>query len=86
MDLFSLYRRFLLIACTVYATVRLLQGIQSWRRRLSGTRKRERVVREYVFTMLWSIRVGRFWRELGQIAALAALLAVVLYAHRYVLE
>jgi hypothetical protein len=86
MDLFGLYRRLLMIVCTVYAIVRLIQGILGWRRRLAGPQRHKRLARSYLATLAWSIHLRPFRWELAQIALLTALLIGAAYAHRYALQ
>ncbi len=85
MHVFDLYRRLLMIACTVYAGVRLILALASWRQRLSGQGKRKKVMRGYVATMILAIRIRRFAGPIAQIAILLAVLGGVLYLHRYVM-
>ena len=81
MSLFDLYRHLLLIVCTVYATVRLIQAVQSWRRELAGTQKHKKVARGYLLAILLSTRFRKFWPEMVRILALLVLLVAVVAAH-----
>ena len=85
MHLFDFYRRLLMIVCAVYATVRLVQGVMSWRRHLMGRGRQVRLARGYVGWMAASIRIRRFWPDLLEIVVLAAVLIFVINAHRYVM-
>jgi len=85
MHVFDLYRRMLMIICTVYAGVRLVLALASWRRKLGGPDKRKKVARGYIAAMIFSIRIRRFAGHLIQIVVLLAVLGGVLYLHRYVM-
>lgn len=84
MDLFSLYRRLLLIVVAAYATARTVQTVAAWRRELAGEAAGRRVARRYVGALLLSIRMRRFWVDLVDILLLAAVLIGLLVAHGYV--
>jgi len=84
MDLFYMFRRFLVIVCTVYTVIRLGQSVVGWAKLLSGSDKQKRVLRHYLQTHLWRIRMRKFWPQWLQIAALLAVLTTLLWLHRLV--
>lgn len=81
MHLFDLYRRLLVIVCTVYALVRAVQGINNLIGQLQGADARARLMRHYVMGLLASIRLRRFGWELLQIVVLAGVLIGLIYLH-----
>lgn len=85
MHIFDLYRRLLMIICTVYAAVRLGQSAWRWSGRLGGQSRQSRLLRGYVAVMAASIRIRRFGPELLQIVALLVLLGLLVYAHLFVM-
>jgi len=80
-DLFFFFRRFLMIACAVYAIVRLSQSMWRWWRYLFAPRRSAALARHYLLLQVLRIRVRRFATELAQIAALAAVLVLVIWLH-----
>lgn len=86
MHIFDLYRRGLMVVFTVYAIVRSAQSFARWAPRLSGPSRRSRLARGYVAAMLLSIRIRRFCVDLLQIGVLLAILGLVIYSHKFVLE
>jgi len=81
MHIFDLYRRLLMLVCTVYAAVRLGQSLWRWSGRLSGPSRGSRLLRGYAGAMMLSIRVRRFALEILQIVALLVLLGLLIWAH-----
>ena len=85
MILFDFYRRILMIVCCTYAAIRAAQAIIRWREQLGGDHRHMRVMRGYVTVLLVSTRIRLFGRELAHIVLLTITLAVLLYAHQFVL-
>lgn len=70
-DLFFLWRRVLMIACTIYAVIRLAQSGWCWYQRLRGRDRRLSMARQYLLIQLLRVSPRRFAWELFEIAALA---------------
>jgi hypothetical protein len=85
MHLFDLYRRMLVLICTVYAVVRTIQGVGAIARRLRGEQPALRIARGYALALLATVKVHRFGWQLLQIIALAGALATLVYLHWRVL-
>ncbi len=84
LDIFYVWRRLLVIVCTIYTVLRLGQTAVRWRGYLyAGTRTAD-VMRHYLFVQVLRLKVQRFALELAQILILTGLLLAVMWAHRYV--
>jgi len=83
-DLFFFWRRVLVIACTIYAIIRLAQTARTWYGRLSGRGRHVTIARQYLLIQLLRISPRRFIWELFDLAVLAALAGVLIYLHRFV--
>ena len=84
MDFFYLFRRLLVVVCTVYAAVRLGQTAIRWHGVLWSGGRKTTVLRHYMMVQLLRVRLRRFTVDLLQIAALAGALAALIYLHRLV--
>jgi hypothetical protein len=82
-DLFSLYRRLLIIACGIYGLFSITQAAIALIGRLFGASRETALLRRYVLVQLLRVRVVRYWRQLLVIATLIASLAVVAWLHKY---
>ncbi|MCG3180489.1 MAG: hypothetical protein BIFFINMI_02851 [Phycisphaerae bacterium] len=83
-DLFFLWRRILVIACTLYAVIRLAQSAMLWYGRLTGPSRYTSMARQYLLVQLLRISPRRFIWEIMDIALLAALAGTLIWLHRHV--
>ena len=83
-DLFYLFRRLLVVVCSIYTVVRLGQTAVRWHNVLWSGGRKTTVLRHYMMVQLLRVRVRRFTVDLLQIAALVVALAAMIYLHRLV--
>lgn len=81
-DLFEMYRWLLVIVGTVYTLICMAQTLFRWLDYFSESRRKQ-VLGHYAVVLLLRIRLRQFAWDLCQIAALLAVLAMVIYAHRW---
>ena len=84
LDLFFLWRRILVIACTLYAIVRLAQAARTWYVRLSGRQRHMAIARQYLLIQLLRVSPKRFGWQLLELGVLAVTLLGLIYAHGFV--
>jgi len=80
-DLFFLFRRLLVIVCSVYAAVRLGQSAWRWFNYLIQPGRSHELLRNYLAVYVLSIRFRRFMKDYMQIGALVGVLAVMIWLH-----
>ena len=80
---FFLFRRLLMIFCSVYALIRLTQSASRWYGYFWSPDRSRRVLRHYLHVHLLRVRFLRFWRDLLQIAVLTAVFLVIVWLHRF---
>ena len=83
LDLFEFYRWLLAIVCAVYTVVQVARSLWVWLAWF-GSSRQTAVLGRYTAVLLLRLRLRRFARDLGQIVVLLAMLAGVLYLHRWV--
>jgi hypothetical protein len=81
LDLFETYRLLLLIVCTVYTIVVMAQWAWRWLGYFTESRRKQ-VLGHYAVVLLLRARFRRFAGDLLEVAMLAAVLGLILYAHR----
>lgn len=84
-DLFFVYRKLLIIICSVYTTVMFAQALGRWINFLFQSGRSRQMFRDYLVLHLLRIRVHRFVGDYVQIAALVAVLVIVVWLHEVVL-
>lgn len=84
LDLFFLWRRVLVIACFVYAAVRLAQFLIRWYRNLSGQGRYISLARSYVLLHMLRISPRRFAWEIVDIVLLAGVATTLIWLHWHV--
>ncbi|MDD4888913.1 MAG: hypothetical protein PHU85_03215 [Phycisphaerae bacterium] len=80
-DLFFFWRRVLMIACTIYAIVRLAQSGYSWYVTLRGPGRQWSVARQYLLIQLLRVSPRRFFWELLDVAILSAIMVTLIVLH-----
>ena len=80
-DLFSLFRRLLVIFVTTYSLVKLGSLIGRAVRFLRSRKTKVVLLRDYVYAQLAEMRPARFLPEVLHLAGLVVILAGVLYLH-----
>jgi len=83
-DPFLLYRRFLVIFCSIYTSIRLCQSLWRWVAYLFGPGRSRRLMREYLAVLLLRTRWRRFFPQYLQIAALFGIMLVLIWLHSLV--
>lgn len=81
-SIFDLYTHALLIVVGCYVAVRFASFV--WRWQIGGREadRSEAMLRHYVVTLLFRIRLRRFWFDFLQIGVLLAGLAYIIMLHR----
>lgn len=80
-DLFMLYRRLLVIFCSIYAGIRLMQTIGRWFKFLAFPDRSRRLLRSYLFVHILRVRWRRFGPEYIQIGGLLCILTLIVWLH-----
>ena len=83
-DIFFVFRRFLIIAGTIYTAIRLYQSAQDFWRTISGREKHKQLMRRYLMLQMFRIRILKFWPQLLQIVALLIILSLLIFLHRVI--
>lgn len=78
-DLFSFYRRLLLIILGSYSVIRLMLFIWRWRADSLAARRHEALLRQWVEVSVLRVRMRRFTLSVLQIALLTAILGYVIW-------
>lgn len=81
LDLFFFWRRVLVIACTIYAVVRLAQSLYGWYVTLWARDRYTSIARQYLLVQLIRVSPRRFAWDLVDIAILSAIVLGLLYLH-----
>ncbi len=84
LDLFFFWRRVLVIACTIYALVRLIQAAWTWYVRLRGGERYMAIARQYLLIQLLRVSPRRFAWELLDLAVLTLVALALIYLHQHV--
>jgi hypothetical protein len=82
-EIFASFRWLLAIICTVYTTIYLWKTLWGWLLYFASSRECK-ILGRYTLALLLRIRVKQFAWELAQIGGLLAVLAGLLYAHRWI--
>ncbi len=80
-DLFFFWRRVLMIACTIYAVIRLAQTAWTWYVRLSGRARHLAIARQYLLIQLLRVSPRRFLWHLLDLAMLLIVLLLLIGGH-----
>lgn len=80
-DLFFVFRRLLVVFCTVYAAVRIGQTWLRWLAYLYRPERPAELLRRYVSLHLLRVRWHRFWPDYVHIGALGGFLILLIYLH-----
>lgn len=80
-DLFFFWRRVLMIACTIYAIVRLAQSGYDWYVRLRAPDRYTAIARQYLLVQLLRLSPRRFFWDLFDLAVLGAIMLALIFLH-----
>ncbi len=85
LTLFELFRWFLAVVCTVYATVLTIQWLWGWLKYF-GTSRQTAILGRYATLLLVRIRLRRFALELVQIVALTVLFFYIVHWNHLLIQ
>ncbi len=80
-SLFTLYRRILFSAVSVYVLIRVSLFLWNWVVASANDSREIHVLRRYLVTLIMRSRLRRFWFDLLQIGVLVILLGTLLRMH-----
>ncbi len=82
LQIFATFRWLLAIVCTVYTVIVTAQTLRTWLTYFMSDR-RSRILGHYTVALLLRVRLKQFAWELAQIGGLLTVLALLVYAHRW---
>ncbi len=80
-DIFFLFRRFLILLCSVYTILRFFQWVRNFSGVIAGSEKHKQVLRRYLALQIFRIRWSKFHHQLLQIAVLVVILSGLILLH-----
>ncbi len=83
-DLFFIYRKLLVIFCTVYTAIRITQSLWRWLEYFYTPEKTRKLMRGYLAVQLLRVRWVKFWREYLQIVLLCGIILLLIHLHKYI--